>query len=621
MFFLRLRCTHLVAASSITLMASMACSAPLAPAGPQQLVTIGVQVVQGRVQEMEDWQRWVAQWAPSVPHLQVELRPLRWDALQQAVQQGQLQFAVTSPGHFVALEVEHGAVRLASERPVQGSADAAHAVGSAVVVPASSAIHNLRDLQGHAVAAVDARAFGGYQIMAAQWKKLGMDAARDLRMHFTDYPMERSLQAVQQGHAQAAILRVCMWEQMVARGQLPASEWRVLPPADGVQAESAVCQASSPLYPGWALSTLPHTPANVAHDVLVAVLTHTDAQGASRWTVPADYQSVHEVLRTLQVPPYAPAVPTLQAWLWQHRYWGFAACMLVLIGIAYLVHVEALVKRRTQALVRSQQEREALAQQMAQVREKMEHMGRLSVLGELSATLAHEISHPLASLSNYVGGLRRRHGEGRLQAEQLTSALYAMEQALTRTQGVLDSVRALARKRVSLQQQAALWPLVCETVGLFRTISATAAQSIPIELACPEDLQRAQVLMDALQIQQVLLNLLKNAQDLHRAENRLHMPVWVSLSWGQNVDTVVLAVCDQGPSMSEQSLAQLFEPFFTTKPDGLGLGLSISRNIAELHGGHLQARAQEHASGLCMELVLPLARAVQATENMNEIGL
>lgn len=584
-------------------------------------LTIGVQIIQDSPHEVAQWQQWVQQWQGAVPHLQVHILPLRWDALQAAVQAQQVQFVVSSPGHYVALEARYGAVRIASQL-AEDAAHSMHAVGSAVVVAADSPWQRWSDLRQQPVAAVAHDAFGGYQVMAAQWRQQGLPGGA-LHPIFTGYPMEKALHAVRDGTAQAAILRVCLLEQMVARGEVTAGAYRVLPMEQvgtSITAQGG-CQASSPRYPGWALAALPSTPQRWSHDVLLALLAQKGPSAAGRWTVPADYQSVHDVLRVLEVEPYAPP-PALawHAWLWQHRWWGLCALMLGALVLAYLLHVEALVKRRTAALSRSLQERDALAQQVAQAHEQMDHMGRLSVLGELSATLAHEISHPLASLSNYVTGLRRRQEEGRLFPDQLGGALEAMQESIARSERVLESVRALARKRVSVQRQAVLWPLVCETVELLQAISSNAPQPLQVVLECPPALQTAQVVMDGLQVQQVLLNLIKNAQDLHCTHERMALPVVVSLDWGHEPQTVVLAVCDQGPPMPPDAVARLFEPFYTTKADGLGLGLAISRNIAELHGGHLQARSQGQRGGLCMELVLPLAPAPAAIERCHAIN-
>lgn len=604
---------------TLTLILGVACaclawlSGVALAASPQRpKVTVGVQIIHHSAQEIDQWQHWLQGLQHTLPEYRWELAPLPWEALSAAVQAGQLQFAVTSPGHSVALEARFGAVRMASQ--IDGDASMpVHAVGSAVLVAHDSPWQQLRDLKGQPVAAVAEEAFGGYQVVAAQWRQEGIDAAAgDVPMLFTGYPMEQAVQALLQGRAQAAIVRVCMLEQMVARGVIASHTLRVLPARQAAAAQATTpCQTSSPLYPGWALAALPQTPQALSHAVMVALLTQPSTQSGMRWTVAADYHAVHDVLRTLQVTPYGAAPPVSWGqWLWQYRYAGLMGVVLLALSLGYLRHVEALVKRRTAALTRSLQERDALAQQVAQAREKMDHMGRLSVLGELSATLAHEISHPMASLSNYVTGLRRRQNEGNLPPAQLCSALEAMQDAVQRTTRVLDSVRALARKRVSVQRQAVLWPLVCETVELLQAMSSNTAQALHVKLQCPLELQQVEVVMDALQVQQVLLNLLKNAQDLHCANGHSTSPAVVSLAVGAEPGTVVLAVCDQGPPMAADAVARLFEPFYTTKPDGLGLGLSISRNIAELHGGHLQVRSQGRSGGLCMELVLPLAPSV-----------
>lgn len=613
----------------VRVLAIAGCCVPAAAATQDAMgpaVVVGVQAVHAHPQEALHWQQWLQALQQAVPDQRLSLRLLPWSELETQVRQGQLHFVVSSPGHYQALETRYGAVRIASQMLPSGVPEGPvprHAVGSAVLVHADSPWQRLMELRGQRVAAVAPEAFGGYQVAAAQWLKHGVDlAAGDVQTVFTGYPMERAVQAVLQGQTEAAIVRVCLLEQLVARGEVPAQALRVLPPMDGSAPRQAGCQASSALYPGWSLSALPQTPPGQARTLLLALLSQPPTLAGGLWTAPVDYQPVHEVLRTLQLEPFAPPPsPSLRDWLWKYRYWGLGGVALVLLGLAYLLHVEVLVKRRTAALTRSLQERDALAQQVAQARENMDHMGRLSVLGELSATLAHEISHPLASLSNYVGGLRRRQAQGQLQPQQLSTALDAMGEAVGRTMRVLDSVRALARKRVSVHSTAAVWPLVCETVELFQAMSATSAGThrLRVRLECPDALLPAQVRMDAQQIQQVLLNLLKNAQDLHQAQGCMHLPAVVSLSPGVVPDTLVLAVCDQGAAMSSQAVERLFEPFYTTKPEGLGLGLSISRNIAELHGGHLQARAQGRQGGLCMELVLPRAPQVQpAPEHMNE---
>lgn len=111
---------------------------------------------------------------------------------------------------------------------------------------------------------------------------------------------------------------------------------------------------------------------------------------------------------------------------------------------------------------------------------------------------------------------------------------------------------------------------------------------------------------DSLQIQQVLLNLLKNALDAHRAGGTADAPIELSIE--AQGDQLCIAVRDSGPPLPESDRLRLFEPFHTTKPDGLGLGLPICRTIAEAHGGALRARpvdASGARGGMIFEVLLP----------------
>lgn len=346
--------------------------------------------------------------------------------------------------------------------------------------------------------------------------------------------------------------------------------------------------------------------------MLLALLTQPDGAGdalgdgfGGAWTVPADYQPVHDVLRQLQVEPYAFLRATrVQALL--RRYWGWAAALLALAlaGTAYLLRVEVLVKRRTAELTHSLHERECLAQQNARHQEALGHLSRLSILGELSAMLAHELTHPLATIGNYAAGLRRRAAQGNLAPQALEQALQDIAQESERAARVIGSVRALARKRVPEREAIAPLALARQALALL----GGGHGSPDIRLRCAPGADRLRVRGDAQQLLQVLINLLQNARDAHRlAGSDAQQPI--DLEIGSEDSQLILAVRDHGPPLPPQAQALLFTPFHTTKPDGLGLGLSISRGIAEAHGGALHARPvpQAEGGGIRMVLLLPLA--------------
>lgn len=581
-------------------------------AGPGVQASEAVRIGALAVLEDEDTQR---QWQPLVSRLQqalgrvVQLQPLDPAALEQAVAQGALDFVVTNPGHYVTLEARYGAARIATQSAHQGNP--AYTVGSAVVVRAQAPVQpaSLGQMRGWRVAAVAEEAFGGYQLAAVEWLRQGMDAEGGALVRvFTGYPMQRVAQAVLAGEVDAGVLRTCVLEQWERQGVVPVGALRVVAPLQPAGVPALGCRSSTALYPGWALATLAGTSPELARQVLLALLAPPQAfDPGQMWTVPADYQRVHDVLRVLQVEPYAFLRETrLQALL--RRYWSVAAMLvlLALAGGAYLWRVEVLVKRRTAELTHSLHEREQLARLNAQHQEALGHLSRLSILGELSAMLAHELNHPLATISNYAAGLRRRVARGNLAAQDLERALQDIAHESERAARVIGGVRALARKRVPEHMTLAPRPLVEQALAL-----CAGGQPQPVRLVCPAAVQALRVRGDAQQLLQVLLNLLQNARDVHRsaAQAGAGEPGAIEVEMGVEEGCLSMAVRDHGPPLPPEALALLFTPFHTTKPDGLGLGLSISRSIAEAHGGALHARPVplSQGGGMRMVLLLPLA--------------
>jgi two-component system sensor histidine kinase TtrS len=235
-------------------------------------------------------------------------------------------------------------------------------------------------------------------------------------------------------------------------------------------------------------------------------------------------------------------------------------------------------------------------------------MSRLSVLGELSGTLAHELNQPLAAIANYANSLMRRADNQRLTETAVREAAAEIAGQSERAAGILGRIRAFARKRTASREQVAPHDLVDEAVTLFRGMLAHAPAVAIDDLLPPGML----IEVDRLQIQQVLLNLLKNAWDASRTQAPERQRIDIELD--SEADNLRIAVRDYGSGLELAARERLFEPFFTTKPDGLGLGLSICRSIAEAHGGRLSTESPAEQPGLgCMGALfvftLPLSSA------------
>ena len=563
---------------------ALAASALSSATSPGKPVRVGVLAFLGADAAVEEWTPVLRRLQATLPGYTPELHQLDHAGLREAAQRGELDFVITNPGHYVELEASLGASRILTldvggERPPQ------RALGSAVIVPQASTLQGLEDLRGRRLAIVGRGGFGGYQLVWGELDALGIEPEVDLAaLHEVGFPMGGVVDAIDAGLADAGVLRSCLLEQHPDW----AARFRVLSPRDEA---GFPCATSTPLYPDWPLAALRHTPPELSRTVAIALLGMRAERDGLAWSVPADYQSVHALFRRLEIGPYAYLrAPTLM--VLAERYWpwvgGFA--LLILGWILYTVRVEYLVQTRTAALRDALAAREAMEARMRGAQEQAEHLSRLSVLGELSGTLAHELNQPLAAIANYANSLVRRADNQRLTEAAVREAAGEIAGQAERAAGILGRIRSFARKRTASREEVAPRELVDEAVTLFRGMLAHAPP-VAVDDALPPGLH---IEVDRLQIQQVLLNLLKNAWDASRGLPAERQRIDIRLETAAG--SLHIRVRDYGSGLDETARAQLFESFFTTKADGLGLGLSICRSIAEAHGGRLAVATSDTAT-------------------------
>jgi two-component system sensor kinase FixL len=231
--------------------------------------------------------------------------------------------------------------------------------------------------------------------------------------------------------------------------------------------------------------------------------------------------------------------------------------------------------------VRDLTERHEAQNRLQELQAELIHMSRFTALGEMTSTLAHELNQPLAAVANYLKGGRRLLDSGRAEAipmirEALDSAI---EQALRAGQ-IIRSARDFVSRGESVRKFEDLATLVEEASAL----ALVGAKEGGVRVSFKLDPRAKRVFGDKIQIQQVLLNLIRNA--IEAMQEGVVRELTLST---RQVDrtTVEVIVADTGPGISPQVAARMFQPFNTSKPQGMGVGLSISRTIVEVHGGRL----------------------------------
>ena len=216
---------------------------------------------------------------------------------------------------------------------------------------------------------------------------------------------------------------------------------------------------------------------------------------------------------------------------------------------------------------------------------------RLSVLGEVATTIAHEVNQPVGAAKNYLQAARCSVSD-----PATLEILDKVDAQLTRTAATVRKVREFAAHRALELRPETVQSLIDDACSL--GLLDAARRAVTVTLDIPDTLPR--VVVDRVQIQQVLVNLIRNAVEAleDMAERRL------DISASAAAGTVEIAVADTGTGIAPEIRSRLFNAFTTTKPNGTGLGLSTSRSIAEAHDGRLIAEDRT-GGGTIFRLVLP----------------
>jgi C4-dicarboxylate-specific signal transduction histidine kinase len=254
-------------------------------------------------------------------------------------------------------------------------------------------------------------------------------------------------------------------------------------------------------------------------------------------------------------------------------------------------------------------DRRAAEESLRKSQEALAHVTRLMTLGEVSASIAHEINQPLAAIANNANASLVLLADGRRDLDEVRAALNDVVNDAERASAVVERVRQMSRRAAPRQAPCRIREIVDSVVALAARMSAL--RDVAIDTEIPRNLPP--VLGDRVQLEQVLLNLVVNAMDamsdVEPSERRVEVRATVDTEDGH--PSVTIRVADRGVGLKPEQMSRLFEAFYTTKPQGLGLGLAISRSIVDAHGGRLWAEANGE-KGAVFAFRLPAAQEAAA---------
>jgi two-component system sensor kinase FixL len=234
--------------------------------------------------------------------------------------------------------------------------------------------------------------------------------------------------------------------------------------------------------------------------------------------------------------------------------------------------------------VRDLTERQARERRLNELQAELVHVSRLSELGQMASALAHEVNQPLTAIANYLNGARRLLASG--SQESALQAMQRIAEQTDRARQIVRHLHDLVRKGETQQRRENLLKTIEEAAAL-----ALVGVGPGLKLEIHVDKHAPEAVIDRIQIQQVLLNLMRNAAEAMGGSSVREL----SISTAPAGEMVEIRIADTGPGLPPTVRDRLFQPFVTTKPNGMGVGLSVCQTIVEAHGGEL--RAEDAAGG------------------------
>ncbi len=695
-----------------------------------ELIRIGVLSHRGDDVTRQTWSPTAQYLSDTVDSYRFEIIPLDFDEIDSAVSNASVDFLLVNSGIYVNMEVRYRISRIVTLNNRIGDIPLNVFAGVIFARKVRNDIQDIRSLRGKKFMAVDETSLGGFQMAWRLMQKEGFNPYKDFSSISFAGTHDAVVIAVKNGFVDVGTVRSGILEKMAANGDIRLDEFKIISP---VIYDGFPYIHSTSLYPEWPFSKLKHTSNSLAQKVAVALLQMnnihtTEIARYAGWTVPLDYQQVHELFKKLNLPPYAQSgrFTLLDA---IKRYWKFVTVILVFLLMmtimsTWIVRLNSQLKKSKRSLeyqhdlilnsvcdgiygvdtegncvfmnlsmkqntgwdisdfqnanqhdllhhthadgslhkseecpvylsfidnqtrfvdddifwkkdgssfpveysstpmfdhkgdtigsvvvYRDISERKLADEENRRHQKEIVHMARLNTMGEMASGIAHELNQPLTAIATNSFACIQMLESGGIAKDKLVDVLETIGLQAEHSGEIIKQLRQFVRKEQPERSIIDINDLIVEVL-LF--IEPEARKSnVKIIRKMDENLYK--VLAQPIQIEQVLLNLLKNSiealQVMDKENRRLTIKTEVA---GGNA--VVVTIEDNGPGIDNKIKEGLFVPFVTSKNDGLGLGLSISQGIIESHHGKLYLHSDD-GGGTVFRFTLPVASEVHDINN------
>lgn len=692
------------------------------PVCADETINIGVLSHRGDTSAEIYWSDTADYLSHNIPEKEFKIVPLDFDEIEPSIQSQKIHFVLVNPGIYVLMEVRHRISRIATLSRNVNSKDVNVFGGVIFTLKNRSDINDLGDIKNKSLMAVDETSFGGYLTALKEIMSSGIDPRTNLSSVTFGGIHDDVVMSVLEGKADIGTVRTGILESMDANGLINIADFKILneKSSDGFKEKY-----STELYPEWPFSKLQHTSNRLAENVAILLMKMhktenviIDSGQKNMWSIPLEYQPVHEVLKYLRLPPYENIGKfTLLDAIKKYRYWILFTLLFTILLLVLTILVVRLNREITSSKQRLEQqhllildsvadgiygvdldgtstfvnkamenitgwkadyiigrnqhqllhhtkangdphpphecpvyktfvdekaryirddifwksdgtsfpveytstpikdefmktigsvvifrdisERKQAEENESKHRRELAHVARVSTMGEMASGMAHELNQPLTAIATNADACIRLTESKKIDVNRLNDVMEIISKQARRSGAIIQQLRNFVRKELPEKTSVNLNDLIEEVLIL--TSHNLKQNAVTLELNLTEDLP--EVFVQHIQIDQVILNIVKNALEAMSDNNSGNKTLTISTSVTDDGLPMVI-ITDTGPGFTEEMKETLFTPFVTTKKEGMGLGLSISEGIISEHGGKLMLEST-HGNGATFKFTLP----------------
>ncbi|MDO9565772.1 MAG: response regulator [Candidatus Desulfaltia sp.] len=560
-------------------------------------VKIGVLAKRGIELCLEKWSPTAKYLTDKIPCKTFVIIPLEHEQVRLSVKKGEIDFILANSSFYVELEYQHGANRIATLKNWCFDNFYTEYWGVIFWKADRSDMRRINDLKGKSFAATAEGSFGGWRMGWRELKEKGINRYRDFKYLKFCETQDAVVYAVRDGEADAGTVRSDTFLRMHNEGKIDIQNFYVVHEQHG--GEVVNCPPfphSTRGYPEWPMAKLKHTPDKLAKEVAVALLEMpADSPAAiaaecGGWTIPMNYQSVHECLKYLKVEPYKDfGKITLTKVFKNYWYWFLSAAIIFVVMLGFIIAILRLNWGLSASRIRL--EKEVSFREQAEIdliKTKKAAESATEAKSSFLANMSHEIRTPMNGIIAAADLALSEDLPPKIShyLEIIQSSAYSLLELIN---DILDFSKVEAG-RIDLESRPFMLDVVMDRVT---DMFIKKASEKNIEFLVDMDLKTPNALTgDSLRLQQIIKNLVDNAIKFTKKGGIILVGV-KALEEPSDQVTLAFFVKDTGVGIAPEDLCKLFKPFSQAdvstarKYAGTGLGLSICKQLVELMGGKI----------------------------------